>query len=272
MKPAQIPPRIGPLVDTHAHLDDPRLRSDLEGVLVRARESGLVQVLAIGTTATDSGSVVEIAKAHSGVFAAVGVQPNNVAEAGPEDWSRIVSLAGRPRVVALGETGLDRYWDHTPFPQQQLWFDRHLEVARERRLPVVIHCRDCEADVLNQLRQAGPPIRGVMHSFSGNREHAEAFLDLGLFLSFAGMVTFSNKNLDALRDAVLAVPLDRLLIETDSPYLSPHPLRGRPNQPAHLSWTAQYLAKLLQVSCDELGRVTTENAQRLFSLPVDDVI
>ena len=241
-------PCVGPLVDTHAHLDDRRLREQLPAVLERARSAGLIQVVAIGTTAQDSASVLEIAQAHKGVFAAVGVQPNHVAEAGTDDWPRIVALASQTRVVAIGETGLDRYWNRAPFPQQQEWFDRHLDLAGRLDLPVVIHCRDCEADIIHQLRQRGRPVRGVLHSFTGNSEHASAFLELGLHISFAGMVTFANKSLDNLRAAAATIPTDRILVETDSPYLSPHPVRGKPNQPAHLAWTAQF-------SCPNSGSV-----------------
>lgn len=261
------PPRLEPLVDTHAHLDDPRLKTDLEAVLVRAREAGLVQIVAIGTTAADSEAVIEIARAHRGVFAAVGVQPNHVAEAMPDDWSRIVELARQPGVVAIGETGLDRYWDHAPFAQQQDWFDRHLDLARELDLPVVIHCRDCEADIIQQLERHRDGLRGVLHSFTGNEEHAAAFLELGLHLSFAGMVTFSNKSLDRLRAVAATVPTERLLVETDSPYLSPQPVRGRPNQPANLAWTARYVASLRATEPAEFALLTAENARRLFRLP-----
>jgi TatD DNase family protein len=204
---------------------------------------------------------------HAGVFAAVGIQPNHVAQADPGDWSLIVDLAAQPGVVAIGETGLDRYWKHTPFSQQQEWFDRHLGLAHERGLPVVIHCRDCEDDVIKQLERQGRPIHGVLHSFTGNRDHAAAYLALGLHLSFAGMVTFSNKNLETLREAARTMPPDRILLETDSPYLSPQPVRGRPNQPAHLAWTARFLAQLRETFPNELARTTTANAQHLFALP-----
>ena len=269
---AEPPPPLGPLVDTHAHLDDPRLRPHLKEVLARARRAGVVQVVAIATTAADSADVVAIAGEHSGVFAAVGFQPNNVAEAVEGDWERIVALADTPRVVALGETGLDRYWDRAPFPLQQEWFQRHLDLARERDLPVVIHCRECEADVASQLAAMGGPVRGVLHSFTGNREQAEAFLELGLHISFAGMLTFANKALDGLREAAAAVPTGRLLVETDSPYLAPHPVRGRGNEPAFVTWTARKLAELRGVPEEELARAVAANARSLFRLPEDDVL
>jgi TatD DNase family protein len=267
-------PRVWPLVDTHAHLDDSRLRDDQPAVLDRARAAGLIQIVAIGTTAAESARVIEMARCQCGLFAAVGVQPNNVGEAEPGDWSRIVELATspRPRVVAIGETGLDRYWKYTPFSQQVEWFGRHLALAHELGLPVVIHCRDCEADIVRELEQLGRPVSGVLHSFTGNSDHVAAFLALGLHLSFSGIVTFSNKTLDTLRAAAVTVPLNRLLVETDSPYLSPQPVRGRPNQPSHLSWTVQFLAHVLRLSPDELARETTANAQRLFALTADDTL
>jgi TatD DNase family protein len=264
------PPRLEPLIDTHAHLDDPKLRTDLTAILDRARDAGIAQIVAIGTTAKDSQSVVEIARDHPGVFAAVGVQPNHVAEASAEDWARILELARQSRVVAIGETGLDRYWDYTPFPQQQEWFDRHLELAREWDLPVVIHCRDCEAETIEQLGRHRAGLRGVLHSFTGTEEHAAAFLDLGLHISFAGMVTFTNRTLDRLRAAAAAIPADRILVETDSPYLSPQPARGRPNQPSHIAWTARFLAELRGVDPPNFARLTTANARALFRISGDD--
>lgn len=268
----ETPPPFGPLVDTHAHLDDDRLRSKLDEVLENARTSGIAQIIAVATTAADSARVVALADGHRGVFATVGFQPNNVAEAVEGDWERIIDLAKRPRVVALGETGLDRYWDRAPFDQQQDWFDRHLRLAHELDLPVVIHCREAEADVAAQLAALKRPVRGVLHSFTGSIDDAKRFLDLGLHVSFAGMLTFNNRKLDALREAAASVPLDRLLVETDSPYLSPHPLRGRPNQPAHVAWTARKLAEVHGLTPEELAKATTDNARKLFATPDDDVL
>ena len=264
--------QAGPLVDSHAHLDDPRLRRDWDGVLDRARGAGVVQIIAIGTTAASSAAVLELARTHRGLSAAVGIHPNDAAEAGPDDWPRIVELAGQPGVVAVGETGLDRYWDRTPFALQQEWFDRHLDLAHRLELPVVIHCRDCQGELIEQLRGLGRPVRGVQHSFTGSWEEAQAFLDLGLHLSFAGMVTYTNKNLDALRDIAARVPLDHILVETDSPYLSPHPFRGQTNEPARVALTARRLAEVRGIPREELARITTENARRLFRLPAHAVL
>jgi TatD DNase family protein len=261
-----------PLIDTHAHLDDDRLRSRIDEVLASARAAGVVQVVAISTTAQDSASVLALARSHHGVFAAVGIHANDAASASPGDWGVIVDMAGSPGVVAVGETGLDRHWDRTPFPVQQDYFGRHLELARERDLPVVIHCREAEDDILAQLRALNRQVKGVLHSFTANWERAQALLDLGLHLSFAGMLTFANKALDPLRDAAARAPLDRILVETDSPYLAPHPFRGKTNEPAHVSLTAAKLAELRGMSVDDLARATTANARRLFSLPDGDVL
>jgi TatD DNase family protein len=265
-------PRLPPLVDTHAHLADHGLAADLPAVLDRARSQGVIQVVAIGTNAADSPVVAGLAQTWRGVFAAVGVHPNEAAAARSDAWQRIVDLAGHPRVVAIGETGLDRYRDRTPFPLQQEWFARHLALAHERHLPVVIHCRDSAGDIIEQLAALGRPIRGVLHSFTGDRDDACRLLDLGLHLSFAGMVTFANKGLDALRATAARVPLDRVLVETDSPYLSPHPYRGQTNEPGRVALTAARLAELHGLDGAALARITTANAQALFSLPADDVL
>jgi TatD DNase family protein len=260
-------PELAPLVDSHAHLDDTRLQADLPGVLSRARAAGVSQIIAIGTTAVSSAGVVELARTHPGVFASVGIHPNDAAEAGQQDWSEIVELAAQSGVVAIGETGLDRYWKRTPFDEQQAWFDRHLKLAHEYDLPIVIHCRDCQHDIIEQLRRLQRPVRGVMHAFTGTWEHAQACLDLGLHISFAGMLTFTNKALDALRDVAARVPPDRLLVETDSPYLSPHPFRGQTNEPARVAFTAQSLAQTRGVAPGEFACISTANARELFRLP-----
>jgi TatD DNase family protein len=258
-----------PLVDTHSHLDDERLHADLEAVLNRAREAGVGQVISMGTTAATSAAAVELAQARRGVFAAVGIHPNEAAEVGRQDWPHIVELVKSSGVVAVGETGLDRYWNRTPFLEQQEWFDRHLALAHERDLPVVIHSRDCQADIIQQLERQHRPIRGVMHAFTGTWDDAQAYLELGLHLSFAGTVTFTNKSLDSLRAVAARVPEDRILVETDSPYLSPHPCRGQTNEPARVVLTATRLAEIRGLPLADLTRITTLNARSLFRLSGD---
>ena len=255
------------LIDTHAHLQDFIAAGELEGVLARSAQAEVVQVIGIGVNAEESEQVVAIADENAGVFAAVGFQPNHLLELKDGDWERIVALAGAKTTVAIGETGLDRYWKTVPFELQQHWFDKHLELAEERDLPVVIHCRECERDIVEQLARRGRQVRGVLHSFTGGWDDAQAFMDLGLLISFAGMVTFKNKKLDPLRDVAARVPIDRILVETDSPYLSPEPFRGKRNEPARVVHTAAQVAEVRGCSIEEIARATTENARRLFRLP-----
>lgn len=257
-------------IDTHSHLDAEEFDSDREDVIRRNREAGIRAMICPGISADSSEAVVRLAASHEGLFAAVGIQPNYGAEAAEDDWDRIVALVGQPKVVAIGETGLDRYWDFTPFEVQQDYFDRHLRLAQQHDLPVILHCREAAIDMLPMLREAVTrgPVRGVMHSFSEDWPVAEACLELGLFLSFAGAVTYTNKKFESLRQAAKLVPADRILIETDSPYLVPHPLRGKQqrNEPANLVLTAQRLAELRGVSIEEIAAQTTDNARRLFGL------
>ncbi len=256
------------LIDTHAHLAADQFAADLPAVLDRARAVGVVQVVAVGTTAADSAACISLAANHPHVFATAGIHPNHAAEAAPTAWDEVVALAGRKEVVGVGETGLDRHWHDTPFPLQEDYFARHLELSRRLNKPVVIHCREAEADVLRLLRaefDKNGPIRGVMHSFVGDAATAEACLAMGLFLSFAGMLTY--KNAEALREVAAKLPLDRLMVETDCPYLSPVPLRGKRNEPANVVHTAACLAGLHGVSPEELAGRTTRNARGLFGLP-----
>ena len=254
------------LIDTHAHLDDEQFRSDLSAVLERARAAGVRRVLTIATTAASSVASIQLAAAHSLLRATVGIQPNNIAQEPSSAWDDVVSLVERGEVAAIGETGLDRHWNYTPFAQQEDYFARHLDLARQHALPVVIHCREAEAEVIRMLRQdfeRHGPVRGVMHSFTGDQATAEACLAMGLHLSFAGMVTY--KNAQALRDVACHVPLDRLLVETDSPYLAPVPVRGKRNEPAYIIHTAGCLAGLHGLDLEALATRTTRNAEELFA-------
>jgi TatD DNase family protein len=254
------------LIDTHAHLDQEEFNADQSEVISRAIAAGVEAMIAIGVTADSSEAVVQLAAEHPAVYAAVGIQPNYCAEAKAGDWERIVSLAGSPKVVAIGETGLDRYWDYTPFEVQQDYFDRHLRLSQERGLPFIVHTRESDADVVAMLRDARArgPLAGVMHSFTGSAATAAECVALGLYISFAGMVTF--KKSDDLRAVAATVPADRILVETDSPYLSPHPLRGKRNEPANVVHTARVLAEARGIGFDEFAAQTTANARRLLGL------
>jgi TatD DNase family protein len=253
------------LIDTHAHLDMEPFAEDLPDVLQRARESGVAGICAIGCTPESSERCCQLARQYPDQLrAAVGIQPNYVHQAQPDWMEQVIALSERPEVVAIGETGLDCYWDDSPLPQQREFFQRHLELSRQTGKPLVIHMRDSGREIHDQLRAAGlPAYRGIMHSFTGDWELAEQFLALGLHISFAGMVTF--KKSDALRALAARIPADRLLVETDAPYLSPEPLRGkRPNEPARVVHTARVIAEARGVELAELAAQTTENACRLF--------
>jgi TatD DNase family protein len=261
------------LIDTHAHLDAEQFAGEIPVVIARAHQAGVVQVIAVATTAASSATCLAQAGEHAGVFATVGIHPNEAADARPGDWDEVLRLVNQPRVVGIGETGLDRHWDRTPFALQEDYFARHLELGRKRNRAVVIQCRDCEADMLRMLREAFDrhgPIRGVMHSFSGSQATAQACLAMGLHLSFAGMLTY--KNAADLREVAAQVPLDRVLVETDSPYLSPVPLRGKRNEPAHVVHTAACLAGLYGLAVEELAERTTRNARELFGLPASGAV
>ena len=254
------------LFDTHAHLDQEEFDGDRAGMIERARQAGVVSVVTIGTTAASSKRAVELPAEFSGVYAAVGIQPNYCAQVAAGDWDEIVRLSKQPGVVALGETGLDRYWDYSPLEVQQDYFDRHLRLSQESGLPFVVHTRESDPDVLVMLRDARArgPLHGVMHSFTGTAETATECIELGLYISFAGMVTF--KKSDALRAVAATIPADRILVETDSPYLSPHPLRGKRNEPANVVHTATCLAAARRETLENFARQTTVNAQRLFGI------
>jgi TatD DNase family protein len=256
-----------PLVDTHVHLIDPKLARETKAVCRRAAEAGVARLIAVGTTAEDSVESIGLARQFPGqVVAAVGIHPNHAAEAGPADWDRVAALARSTEVVAIGETGLDRHWDFTPFSLQQDYFERHLVLAHELGRPVIIHSRECMGDVIGQLRGLGRTVSGVLHSFTGTWDEAVVLLDLGLHISFTGMITYKKQELDALREVAARLPLDRILVETDAPYLSPEPFRGRVNEPARVVHTARKIADLRGLDFAEFAEATTANASRLFGL------
>lgn len=253
------------LFDTHAHLDEEAFQNNQADLVQRALQAGVTTIITVATTLASSRRCLEIAGQFERVFPSVGIQPNYCAEAEENDWDQVVQLAQSAEVVALGETGLDRHWDYTPFAQQQDYFDRHLRLSQQLQLPFIVHMRDCGDDIVKMLREARQrgPLKGVMHSFTGDGALARECLELGLYISFAGMVTF-KKSTD-LRAVAADIPTDRLLLETDAPYLSPHPQRSqRPNEPALLVHTATCLAEVREVPYETLVQQTTANACSLF--------
>jgi TatD DNase family protein len=256
-----------PLFDTHAHLNVTAFDGSVDEVVRRAKGAGVVGITVIGIDVATSRRACDLAAEYPGfLYAAVGIQPNSVAESGPQDFQVIEQLAGYPGVRAIGETGLDCYWDDTPIDLQHDFFDRHMQLCRDTALPMVIHMRESGSLIVEQLRRQPSVPEGVMHSFTGDWQLARQCLDFGMYISFAGMVTF-KKSAD-LRDVARQVPQDRLLVETDSPYLSPEPMRGkRPNEPARVEYTLRCLADVRGVPADSLAATTAENAQRFFQLP-----
>ncbi len=257
-------------VDSHAHIDGEEYDADRDEVVQRAREAGLRAILNVGTGDPHSGSLeraVEVAEKYEGVYAAVGVHPHDAKLFDDEAERRIVRLIEESRrVVAWGEIGLDYHYDHSPREVQREVFARQLRLAREAKLPVVIHSRAADEDTVNVLREEwkGSQRGGVMHCFGGGRSMMEQVLELGFMISFAGNVTF--KKAEDLREAARRVPLDRLFIETDCPYLTPVPFRGRRNEPARVVEVARCLAELHGTTVEEMGRLTADNFARFFAL------
>jgi TatD DNase family protein len=258
------------LVDSHCHLADPRLYSDLDGALQRAADAGVAAILAVGAIGSIEADrlTVEIAERYQRVFAAVGVHPHNAADCDEPRATELAELATSLRVVAIGETGLDFHYMHSPAEAQERAFRRHLELARSLERPVVIHCREAERRLCEIVREVGlPPAGGVIHCFTGDNEAAREFVELGLYVSFSGILTFRNAR--AVRAAAATVPLERLLIETDAPYLAPEPYRGNRNEPAYVRRTFEVLSNLRGADPLELSAHLRANAERLFRIPCD---
>jgi TatD DNase family protein len=242
-----------------------RYGEDLPHVIARARAAGVTKMTVIGTRAADSEAAADLAGREPGLVSAAGIHPNDVAEIAADEWDRVVRLLTTGRVRAVGETGLDWYRDFAPRELQRDFFDRHLRLAQDLVLPVVIHTRESIRDTLDMLHDAlrRGPLVPVLHSFTGSTAEAAEAIDMGCYLGFAGMVTFRSAG--DLREVAKTVPLERLLIETDSPFLSPEPFRGRRNEPAHVIHTARCLAIARGESLEKLAAATTANAERVFS-------
>lgn len=255
-----------PLIDSHAHLDASEYSEDTEEVVRRGREAGLVAVVSIGIEPADWGRTLELARLYGDVFPALGIHPNSADQTTDATLSELAELCKKHGAVGLGETGLDYYREFVSHETQRESFRAHLALARQLDLPVIIHNRDAHADVLDILRKDGTGTRGVMHSFSGDVAYANECLALDYVISLSGPVTFKKA---AEKHAVAAaLPLDRMLIETDCPYLTPEPYRGRRNEPAYVSYTAQAIARLRDTSYMEVAAATTANAMRFLGLPV----
>ncbi|MBM4054599.1 MAG: YchF/TatD family DNA exonuclease [Planctomycetes bacterium] len=253
------------IIDTHAHLDFPEYKTDLDSVLSRAREAGVGCIINVGTSLSTSKKCVALAHRFENIYASVGIHPHSATKVSEQTWQELESLLEESKIVAIGETGLDYYRNKSPHEDQQALFEKHLVLAKKHHLPVIIHCRDASDDCLRILNKyKNGTLKGVVHCFSGSKETAKECLDLGLFLSFAGPITF--KNAQNLRDVAKIVPVERLLLETDCPFLAPHPKRGERNEPSYLSFVIPVFAEIYGLSSDDIIRITSFNAYALFGI------
>ncbi len=258
------------LIDSHAHLDGTEFDADREQVLARARAAGVGQIICVGAAGdlATAQRTIALAEREPGLFATVGIHPHEAACLEPSWWPELEALAKHPSVVAIGETGLDYFYDNSPRETQRRCFAGFLDLARRSKLPIVCHIRDAHEDARAILTEhnAGD-IGGVIHCFTGTPEEATAYVEMGLYISFSGIVTFPGKRSDPVRAAVRVVPHDRILLETDCPYLAPAPMRGKRNEPAFVVHTAEAVAREAGLDIDELTQAATANTRRLFALP-----
>ncbi|MFT6559210.1 TatD family hydrolase [Sneathiella sp.] len=254
------------LVDSHCHLDFEQLSSQMDDVLRRAELANVGHMLTIGTKLRQFDGVRAIAEAHDNIHCSVGIHPHEAEEEGSDiTVQKLVDLANHPKVVAIGETGLDYFYEHSPREIQRQSFRIHIEAARETGLPLIVHTRNADQDTIDILHEeyAKGPFTGVIHCFSSGWEVAEKSMEIGFLISISGIVTF--KAAEDLRDHVRRIPLDKLLVETDSPYLAPIPNRGKTNEPSFVAHTAAKVAELKEVSQTEIANITTQNFFALFN-------
>jgi TatD DNase family protein len=261
-------------VDSHAHLDGRQFESDREQVIARAREAGVQTIVAIGNgdgpPALDAG--VQLADTYPFMYATVGIHPHEARLASDHAYGEMERLARHPKVIGWGEIGLDYFYDHSPRDVQKQVFSRQMELAGAARLPIIIHCRPSDGsenawdDCLQMIQQQWAPkgLGGILHCFTGTWDQAKRALDMGFMISFAGNVTFPKAQ--QIRDAALQVPLDRMLIETDCPYLAPIPYRGKRNEPSYVKETARQLGQLRALSMEEMGEQTSRNFYNFFKI------
>jgi TatD DNase family protein len=249
--------------DSHCHLTDARFAADLDDVLGRARAAGVAGVVTIASNLADARAAAELAGAHADVWCSAGIHPHEATDYSTAVLPVLEELLAAPRVVAIGETGLDYHYDNAPRAAQRQSFEAHLDLALRTGLPVVVHARSADADTAALIRAAGPGVRGVLHCFAGQLPLLEAGLDAGWWVSFAGMISFRNYDGAHL---VRAVPADRLLAETDSPYLAPVPHRGRRNEPAHVRHVVEAMARIRDENPAELAAATTRNARDFYGI------
>lgn len=253
------------LVDSHAHLDDKRFDNDREDIIKNLKENNIEFIVNPGADLETSKKAVNLAKNNDNIYAAVGVHPHDVKDMDKNTIEELRKLAEEEKVVAIGEIGLDYYYDNSPRELQKKWFREQIKLAKELDLPIIIHDRDAHEDTYNILKEENDEkLRGIMHCYQSSLEMSSQFIDLGFFISLAGPITF--KNAKTPKEVAKGVSLDNLLIETDSPYLTPHPYRGKRNEPKHVKYVAQTIADLKNISIEEVMEKTRNNTKKIFGI------
>ncbi|WP_029268096.1 TatD family hydrolase [Virgibacillus alimentarius] len=253
------------LFDTHVHLNADQFNEDKEEVINRAFDSGVKHMVVVGFDRKTIPLALEIAEQYETIYAAVGWHPVDAIDMTEEDLAWIESLSEHPKVIALGEMGLDYHWDKSPKDVQKEVFRRQIRLAKKVNMPIIIHNREATEDIIEVLSEENAgEIGGIMHCYNDSAEYVQTFLDMNFYISLGGPVTFKNASLP--KEVAVQVPLNRLLIETDAPFLAPHPNRGKRNEPAYVKLVAEKIAQLREMRFDELGKITTENAFELFNL------
>ena len=255
------------LIDSHAHIQGKEYAGEAEAVIERARAAGVEKIIAVGGAGDMSSNTEAVALADSfpNIYATVGMHPHDAKDVGADELRALRELTSHAKVIAVGETGLDYYYNHSPHEVQRRVFTQFIHMARETGLPIVVHERDAAQEVAELLRsEGGRELHGVIHCFTGNYEAACDYLDLGFYLSFTGIITF--KNAEPLRQVVRQVPLEKMFVETDSPFLTPVPHRGKRNEPAYVRLVAETVASVKNISLEDVAKVTTENVQNLFKI------
>ena len=251
------------LIDTHTHLNSDQFQNDLDAVLNRALHEGVHKMIVIGFDHTTNKRAIELAEAYDFLYATVGYHPTVAKDITDQDFVLLEEQLRHPKVVGIGECGLDFYWDKDHIDKQITVFQRQIDLSKQYDKPLIIHMRDASEATYNVLHDTAP-VKGIMHSYSGSAEMVSAFLKLGLLISLSGPVTFKNGHKP--KEVAKVVPLDKLLIETDSPYLAPHPFRGERNEPAHVKLVAEEIARQKNISYNDVAQATTNNANTLFRI------
>lgn len=253
------------LIDTHAHLDFPRFDKDREEVIKRAIESGITTIVNIGSSMTSSRNSVELSRRYDKIYSVVGIHPHNADSFNLNVSKKLKKLSQNKKVVGIGEIGLDFHYDNSPREKQKQAFRAQLRLAKSLDLPVVIHTRDADQETLEILKEENATeLGGIMHCFASDKKMAKEILDLGFYIAFGGLITFNN--LEDLREVVKEVPINKIIVETDAPYLTPDPYRGKRNEPLYVKYIAEKIAEIKDLSLEEVAEITTKNAKKVYNI------